>query len=195
MTSTIFFTSLIKKGRHPHPQRLLDGFINAIGDCALTEADLKGQKYTWEKSKGTSYWIRERLDRAFATDSWWHMFPLCTLTVSHTVVSDHDPIRLELFNTSIIKKQFRFRFENTWLKEKEFHNSVVQFWNQIPFMHLLPKLLEVSAYMEKWGRTFFHKFREKINHHKAIIEALKEREDDDGVQLYFEEKEKLNEVL
>lgn len=62
-------------------------------------------------------------------------------------------------------------------------------------MHLLPKLLEVSAYMAKWGRTFFHKFREKIIHHKAIIEALKDREDDDGIQLYFKEKEKLNDVL
>lgn len=123
------------------------------------------------------------------------MFPLCNLNVFHTVASDHDPIKLELFNTSIIKKQFRFRFENTWLKEKEFHKDVVQFWNKIPVMHLLPKLLEVSVYMAKWGRTFFHKFREKVKHHKAVIEDLKDREDDDGIQLYFDEKEKLHEVL
>lgn len=35
-----------KKGRHPHPQRLLDGFKNAIEDCSLTEVDLKGGKFT-----------------------------------------------------------------------------------------------------------------------------------------------------
>ena len=49
--------------------------------------------------------------------------------------------------------------------------------------------------MAKWGRTFFHKFREKVKHHKAVIEDLKDREDDDGIQLYFEEKEKLHDVL
>lgn len=90
-----------KKGRHPHPQRLMDGFKSAIEDCQLTEIDLKGGKYTWEKSKETSEWVRERLDRAFATDSWWHHFPLGTLTVSHAVVSDHDPIKIDLFNISV----------------------------------------------------------------------------------------------
>lgn len=102
------FTDLLystdKKGRHPHPQRLLNGFKQAIEDCSLAEIDLKGGKFTWEKSKGTADWIRERLDRAFASDSWWQLFPLCTLTVSHAVVSDHDSINLELFNTSIPKK-------------------------------------------------------------------------------------------
>lgn len=31
-----------KKRRHPHPQRLMDGFKNAIEDCELIEVDLKG---------------------------------------------------------------------------------------------------------------------------------------------------------
>lgn len=45
------------------------------------------------------------------------------------------------------------------------------------------------------GRTFFHKFREKVSKQKEIIEWLKDREDDDGIQLYFDEKEKLNDLL
>lgn len=60
-----------KKGRHPHPQYLLIGFNNAIEDCSLAEVELKGGAYTWEKIKGTSDWVRERLDRAFDSDSWW----------------------------------------------------------------------------------------------------------------------------
>lgn len=49
--------------------------------------------------------------------------------------------------------------------------------------------------MAKWGRGFFHKFREKIIRQKEVIDLLKNREDDDGVQLYFDEKDKLEEIL
>ncbi|XP_074346129.1 uncharacterized protein LOC141684888 [Apium graveolens] len=181
-----------KKGKHLHPQRLLNGFKSAIEDCNLSELELKGGNFTWEKSKGTSDWVREKLDKAFATDSWWHMFPLCTLSVSHTIVSDHDPINIELVNTVISKKQFRFKFENTWLKEAKFQTKVAEFWKSLPAVHLLPKLISISSFMAEWGRTFFHKFREKVSKQKEIIEGLKDREDDDGIHLYFEEKEKLD---
>lgn len=43
--------------------------------------------------------------------------------------------------------------------------------------------------------TFFHRFREKVSKQKEIIEGMKDREDDDGIQLYFDEKEKFNELL
>lgn len=113
-----------KKGKHSHPQRLMNGFKRAVEDYSLVEVDLKGGDFTWEKSKGTTDWVQERLDRAFATNSWWHNYPLCTLTVSHVVRSDHDPIHLELFNTKVSRRQFRFKFENTWLRESSFHEEV-----------------------------------------------------------------------
>lgn len=136
----------------------MDGFKQAIEDCLLVEVDLIGGAFTWEKSKGTTDWVRERLDRAFGTESWWQLFPLCTLSVFHAIVSDHEPIKLSLVNTAITKKDFRFRFENTWLKEANFHSDVSKFWRDLPSSHLLPKLISVSSFMAKWGRNFFHKF-------------------------------------
>ncbi|XP_074360389.1 uncharacterized protein LOC141701635 [Apium graveolens] len=127
-----------KKGRHPHPQNLLKGFKTAIEDCLLGEIDLVGGKFTWEKGKGTADWVREKLDRAFPTDLWWHMFPLCTLSVTHSSISVHDPIILNFFNTNVTKKQFRFKFENTWLKEPTFHTEVTKFWKELPSSHLIP---------------------------------------------------------
>lgn len=49
--------------------------------------------------------------------------------------------------------------------------------------------------MAKWGMTFFHKFRDKMVKQKTIIDELKNMEDDDGIQLYFDAKEKLNGLL
>lgn len=42
-----------------------------------------------------------------------------------TAVSDHDTISLELINASIPKKEFRFKFENTWIKEPSFVKDVM----------------------------------------------------------------------
>ena len=136
-----------KKGRNEHPISLMEGFRSAIEDSSLIELELKRGEFTWEKSKGTSSWVRERLDRCFATDAWWGKFPLCMLSVFHVTKSDHDPIKLELMNTSISKKQFRFRFENTWLKEANFHAEISGFWQQLPALHLIPKLVELSRHM------------------------------------------------
>lgn len=83
------------------------------------------------------------------------MFLLSTLSSSHVVVSDHDPIKLELVNTSIPKKQFRFKIDNTWLQEEIFRSDVAKHWKSHPAIHLLPKLLFVSSYMAKWGENLF----------------------------------------
>ncbi|XP_074358060.1 uncharacterized protein LOC141697539 [Apium graveolens] len=151
-----------KKGPHPHPQHLMNGFRRAIEDCGLSELDLVGGEFTWEKSKGSPNWVRERLDRAFANSEWWQKFPLCKLTVAHVIKSDHDPIIMEPICINHSRKQFRFKFENTWLSEPNFKKEVTEYWKSLPVMHMLPKLLSASSFLAKWGRNFFHKFRDKV---------------------------------
>lgn len=43
-----------KKGIHPHPQSLLDGFRKSIEDSNLIKLDLHGGLFTWEKSRKTN---------------------------------------------------------------------------------------------------------------------------------------------
>lgn len=153
-----------KDGKCDHPQYLMNGFSLAIEDTNLVEVLLTGGKFTWEKGKGTSNWVRERLDRAFANDDWWHLFPLCKLTVHHTICSDHEPIVLDLCNVQVTKKQFRFKFENTWLREPEFHNEVKEHWESLPRSSLLPKLISISSFMAKWGViSFTNSGRKSVN--------------------------------
>lgn len=89
------------KGNSLHPRSLLEGFRNTIESWQLSELDLSGGRYTWEKSRGTKDWVRERLDRAFATAGWWTKFHLYNLSLHHAAVSDHEPLCLELVNTKI----------------------------------------------------------------------------------------------
>ncbi|XP_074352686.1 uncharacterized protein LOC141691832 [Apium graveolens] len=154
-----------------------------------------GGEYTWEKSKGKSNWIRERLDRAFACNEWWRKFPLCTLRVNHTTCLDHDPVLLMFFDTTVSRKQFRFRFVNYWLQEPIFKEEVVKLWESLPPINIIPKLLSLSSLLAKWGKHFFHKFRDKVKSQKEVLNSLIDREDEEGVKAYFEEREKLNELL
>lgn len=159
------------------------------------ELDLNGGKFTWERRRGTEAWVRERLDRAFGSANWWYKFPLCNLKVVNTARSDHDPIVLDLLKVEISKKSFRFRFENIWLKEPGFVMEIKEVWKNISPVHLLPKLFEVSAYMARWGRVFFHKFREKIKEQKNIIDRLADMTDVTSVQEYIAAKENLNNLF
>ena len=69
-----------KKGQIPHPDWLISGFKEVIDDCNLHEIPLHGYPYTWERGRGSSNWVQERLDRVFVTETWLCIFPLCKLT-------------------------------------------------------------------------------------------------------------------
>ncbi|XP_074352714.1 uncharacterized protein LOC141691861 [Apium graveolens] len=132
-----------KWGGVPHARSLMAGFQEVVDDSLLSEIDLQGGKFTWENSRGTADWVKERLDRSFATKEWLHMFPLCKLYVIQ-------------------------------LQDPNFRKETTDFWLALPPSHILPKLISVSNFMARWGRDFFH---------------------NDGVKLYFEEKDRLNELL
>lgn len=136
-----------------------------------------------------------RLDRAFATADWWNLFPLCNLKVVTTAVSDHEALFLQLFEPIVSKKVFRFRFENSWLREEAFMSDVRNCWSNLPMSHLMLKLSSVSRFMQKWGRDFFNKFKEKARKQKVIIDLFREKTDDQSIREYLKARDKLNEIL
>ncbi|XP_074347296.1 uncharacterized protein LOC141686140 [Apium graveolens] len=170
------------QGIHPHPGSLIEGFRKALEESMLSEIDLEGGLFTWEEGKGSNDWVQERLDRVFATREWWLKFPLCKLSVITDPVSDHEPIFMEFTETTITKRKFRFKFENTWLKEPSFIRDVTDQWEKVHCSNLIPKLISVSKYMGKWGRNFFNKFKEKVRRQKEILDDLKNKSYDNSVR-------------
>lgn len=81
-----------KDGKVPHPPNLMEGFRKVIDDSLFSEIDLCGGKFTWERGRETNDWVREKLDRVFATRSWLNKHPLCKISVHHVTRSDHDQI-------------------------------------------------------------------------------------------------------
>lgn len=81
------------------------------------------------------------------------------------------------------------------VEETKFMHEVSTFWNEIPVIHLLPTIIEVTSYMSRWGKSFFHKFREKIKSLKTKLDFMVNQEDDLSVIEYLSERGNLNTLL
>lgn len=58
------------------------------------------------------------------------------------------------------------------------------------YINLLPKLIYVFSVMVRWGKTFFHKFREKVKQQKVIFANLVDCVDESSTKRYLVEKDK-----
>jgi endonuclease/exonuclease/phosphatase family metal-dependent hydrolase len=142
-----------KKGTHPHPNWLCNGFRNAVSDCDLTDIHLEGYPYTWIKSRGSANVIEERLDRAMANSSWLMLFPevkLRNLLVSH---SDHSPILLQNSPLTENGATYTFRFENMWLKEEDVEEVVEDGWGRERGVEITSRTTQVCREAEKMGKA------------------------------------------
>ncbi|KAL9440617.1 hypothetical protein AB3S75_019313 [Citrus x aurantiifolia] len=106
-----------KRGQHEHPRWKLKGFSKAIDDCGLADLRMEGYQFTWERARGTDNWVEERLDRAFATNSWFRQFHRARVCSLEAVGSDHLPILLDPNPQAYVYRYHCFRFENLWLRE------------------------------------------------------------------------------
>lgn len=63
-----------KRGGNPYPNYLFGGFSKTVLKCDLTDLDLIGYQFTWEKSIVTESWIEIRLDRIMENPKWLDEF-------------------------------------------------------------------------------------------------------------------------
>lgn len=108
-----------KRGRAPHLPWLINGFCDAVADCGLQNFPFEGSQFTWERSRGTSNMIEEKLDRILVTDNWLTMFDGASASSLVCPYSDHFPLLLVPVATSHVTRRKRFLFDNMWLREEK----------------------------------------------------------------------------
>ncbi|WOG99649.1 hypothetical protein DCAR_0519003 [Daucus carota subsp. sativus] len=162
-----------KKGEQCHPRALLNGFSETIMECNLIDLGFTGDKFTWERGRGTDKWILERLDRGLETAAWSGLFPHAEIKVYEVSTSDHMPFKC-------------FRFENMWIQEKECRNIVQECWRDEDNSDIMRKMAKCSARLEEWGGGMIRDLKNKISNYLKDMQRLKSRRDTSGVRMYNE---------
>lgn len=168
---------------------------SAIDDSGLVEIPLEGHMFTWAKNHGPHGWVEERLDRAFATSAWWHLFPQAKLINLLATVSDHSPICLVTTPQVRHYAHKKFKFENMWLSEPELYDLVHQSWPVGGNIDLVAKLANCADELELWGRRIRMRFRGEINDCKRKLEDLRGCYSQTDREVYTSTKERLNVLL
>ncbi|GAU27989.1 hypothetical protein TSUD_373850 [Trifolium subterraneum] len=184
------FTDLLsqvdKRGNLPHPNWLCMGFRQAISDCDLSDISLEGYPFTWIKSRGTHHVIEERLDRAMTSTSWLNLFPnvrLSNLLASH---SDHSPILLHCTPSSRSRFNGSFRFENSWLREPDLEEVVLDGWGVHENIEVVDRVARCGNRLQSWGRKKKVKFKEEIDECVREMEVLRGNQGEEEGRRYQE---------
>ncbi|RVW43273.1 hypothetical protein CK203_105923 [Vitis vinifera] len=162
-----------KRGNHPHPGSLIEAFRQAVTDCGLSDLGYVGYAYTWERGRGTTWWVEERLDRALVSVDWKHLFNQSRLIHLSVSTSDHLPVLLELRKFVPRQSLRRFKYENSWSLEPQCYEVVRQSWGSNGDSDVMSKLVRCSKDLEDWGKRQRLKWKSRIKELKNQIEVLK----------------------
>ncbi|KAM6584602.1 hypothetical protein CsatB_011604 [Cannabis sativa] len=184
-----------KRGGRPYPQRLIDGFQQALNDCNLIDMELVGHPFTWEKGRGSRNWIEVRLDRALINDAWSQIFQGASLLNLEISSSDHCPLFLEPEINHCFPTNRKFKFENAWLKEPMCFEIVRDCWESEGDDNLPNKLARCADKLSIWGKEVTGNFKARITRCKNEIKRLANKRDTASIQRHKEVKEELFHVL
>ncbi|XP_019189731.1 PREDICTED: uncharacterized protein LOC109184143 [Ipomoea nil] len=153
-------------GGAAQPQWLMNGFNEAIVYCGLRDHWFKGYQFTWEKGRGTSHWIREKLDRIMVNNTWLDLFEGANAESFEAPASDHIPIAIWPSPASRSRKRRCFKFENYWLKETRCREIVHQSWSNSQGLQISSRF-EICSYENwKWGIDYNRNMQPQIDNLK-----------------------------
>ena len=123
----------------------------------LSEIKFQGQNFTWCNNRSESERIYERLDRAYATESWLHRFSEAMILNMPILISDHSPI---LLITSPIKpkKKSPIKMEAWCFDFKEVESIITKHWQSTssgsPMYTLAQKCRNVRYKLFQWCKNY-----------------------------------------
>ena len=92
----------------------MNPFRDVVDECGLVDLGFVGHKFTWRGRRAGGV-VLERLDRAFASDSWLLNNPATRVQHIRAHSFDHNPIIIKPEGI-MARRNKPFRFEQMWLK-------------------------------------------------------------------------------
>ncbi|KAJ3695169.1 hypothetical protein LUZ60_000546 [Juncus effusus] len=157
--------------------KLLRAFISKL---SLINPPLKGRSYTWRTNSAQA-----RLDRFLFNLTWSQKFPNYNQTSLTNTCSDHNPILHQTNSNFPIHNTFRF--ENSWLTNKEAHSIITDHLQSVTASNLqefYKKLTDLGGKLRDWNKDCKRKTRKHKENINKIINWIENKE----------EKEKLSDL-
>ncbi|OMO88292.1 reverse transcriptase [Corchorus capsularis] len=165
-------SSAEKEGGALRSSRQMDLFKSVIDYCGFHELPVVGPLMTWHRRiKGEL--VFERLDRSFATESWWRKFGSSFEKHLISSASDHLPLLISISSrTQVFSKRKRsFKFEDMWCSHENFEKIVKDSWCSSS-QEIASKLADCSLALEQWNKTEFGNLQCNIAYKKKEYELL-----------------------
>jgi hypothetical protein len=113
----------------------MDKFKEALEVCELDDLGFVGDAFTWRnRNHDASKYIRERLDRAVATQTRRERFPSYKFINGDPRHSDHHPVIVETHGLQRASRaparEFMPKFEAKWLAEEDYKDIVQNTWEK-----------------------------------------------------------------
>ncbi|XP_074381146.1 uncharacterized protein LOC141722515 [Apium graveolens] len=121
-------SNIDKKGGASYAHYLVNGFNDTLHDTMLTDMDLVGHQYAWERGRGGDEWVEVRLHRALANSCWLSIFSFTKLYNMNGSPSDRSLLFLDLRKKGEGIGRRHFRFETVWTSEPQCHKVVEDVW-------------------------------------------------------------------
>jgi hypothetical protein len=116
-----------EKNNNRYNDRWPSLFNDVINGLDLRELELSDQHFTWANNLQVPTY--EKLDRILVSTDWEFKFPRVTMQSLPRGISDHTPLLRDTGSPSQPNK-CTFKFELAWLFKDDFHEKVVEVWQQ-----------------------------------------------------------------
>ena len=141
-------------------------FRDVIDECGFMDLGFSGQRSTWSRHFRDGHSIGERLDRGWATNGFFLLFPGLRINHLHCDSSNHVPILLTLSGLDPPPRNKPFRFEEMWLFDSRCGDIVEATWRS---MHdndiddaILTRVERCGRDLAWWDKNCFSNVRREL---------------------------------
>jgi exonuclease III len=165
-----------KEGGAPKPQKQMDMFKEALEICELDDLGFVGDPFTWRNhSHDVDKYVKERLDRAVASESWKMRFPSFKVHNVEPRHSDHRPIVVDTHGGvgqrgSSARSSMPW-FEARWLEEEDCRGIVENAWGkevELGGNGVMKGVRGVLNDLVDWSRNILGDLEKRINKLKEL---------------------------
>uniref|UniRef100_A0ACD5X6M7 Uncharacterized protein n=1 Tax=Avena sativa TaxID=4498 RepID=A0ACD5X6M7_AVESA len=131
----------------------MNAFRLMIKNCGLFDLGFNGPAYTSTNKRFSSKPTYERLDRCLVNAQWCNAYPVSNVYNMPLIhpISDHAPILLSTDGTTR-KIRCSFKFENWWLKEKDFQTHAQTALNKTKKRNFSARTNHLAGALKIWCR-------------------------------------------